>query len=132
MPDSANAWTLAIRPERVSHVPKMVKKNVRQMRMTFHTFNIPRRSWIIVEWTYAEAVSQGRKAAFSTGSHAQGPPQPRRLYAQTMPRQLPMERKSQEKSIHLRVATIHSLSSRPVTSAAIAKEKGTAELVNPV
>ena len=30
-----------------------------------------RRSWIITEWRNAVAVSQGMKAAFSTGSHAQ-------------------------------------------------------------
>ena len=43
-----------------------------------------------------------------------------------------MERKRNEKSIHFRVATIHSLSSRPVASAATAKENGTAELVKPM
>ena len=49
-----------------------------------------------------------------------------------MPSVLPMERNRNEKSIHLRMATIHSLSSRPVASAATAKAKGTAELVKPV
>ena len=49
-----------------------------------------------------------------------------------MPSTFPIERKRNEKSIHLREATIHSLSSRPVASAAIAKAKGTAELVKPV
>ncbi len=43
-----------------------------------------------------------------------------------------MERNSQEKSIHLRVATIHSLSRRPVASAAIANANGTAALVKPM
>ena len=41
------------------------------MRKTFHTFSIPRRSWIIIECTYALAVSHGMNAAFSTGSQAQ-------------------------------------------------------------
>jgi hypothetical protein len=71
-----NACTLAMRPERVRNVPKIVRKNVRQMSVTFHTFSIPRRSWIIVECTYALAASHGRNAAFSTGSHAHGPPHP--------------------------------------------------------
>jgi hypothetical protein len=65
-----------MRPERVRKVPKIVSQNVMQMRKMFHTFIIPRRSWIMIEWRNAEAVSQGRKAAFSTGSQAQGPPQP--------------------------------------------------------
>ncbi len=43
-----------------------------------------------------------------------------------------MERKRNENSIHLREATIHSLSSRPVASAATAKAKGTAALVKPM
>ncbi len=51
MPDWAKECTLAMRPERVSQVPKMVRKNVAQMRNTFHTFSMPRRSWIIVECT---------------------------------------------------------------------------------
>ena len=111
-----------MRPDRVRNVPKRVSQNVRQMRNTFHTFIIPRRSWIMIECRNAEAVSQGRKAAFSTGSQAQGPPQP----------SVPIERKSHEKSIHLREATIHSLSRRPVASAATAKAKGTADEVKPM
>ena len=58
-------------PERVRNVPKIVMKNVRQMRNTFHTFSIPRRSWIITECTKAASVNNGMMAAFSTGSHAQ-------------------------------------------------------------
>ena len=50
MPDWANECTLAMRPERVRNVPKMVRKNVMQMRKTFHTLNMPRRSWIMIEW----------------------------------------------------------------------------------
>lgn len=49
-----------------------------------------------------------------------------------MPSVLPMERNKNEKIIHLRVATIHSLSSLPVTSAATAKANGTAALVKPM
>jgi hypothetical protein len=41
-----------------------------------------------------------------------------------MPSVLPMARKSQANSVHLRLATIHSWSRRPVTSAATAKAKG--------
>ena len=48
-----------------------------------------------------------------------------------MPRALPIDRKSQESSIHLRVATIHSVPRRPVTRAPTAKAKGIAALVKP-
>jgi hypothetical protein len=54
----------------------MVSMKVTITREKFQTFIIPRRSWIIVEWKKAVAVSQGRKPAFSTGSQAQNPPQP--------------------------------------------------------
>ena len=58
-------------PERVRNVPKIVMKNVRQMRKTFHTLSIPRRSWIMTECTNAASVKSGMIAAFSTGSQAQ-------------------------------------------------------------
>ncbi len=51
MPDCANECTLAMSPERVRHVPAMVSQNVVQMRKTFHSLNIPRRSWIMIECT---------------------------------------------------------------------------------
>ena len=37
----------------------------------FHRLSIPRFSWIMTECRNAVIVSQGRKLAFSTGSHAQ-------------------------------------------------------------
>ena len=77
-------------------------------------------------------MSHGRNAAFSTGSHAHGPPQPSSSYAQSIPSVLPIDRNRNEKSIHLRVATIHSLSSLPVARAATAKANGTAALVKPM
>src|SRR5882762_5453819 len=104
MLDCANECTLAMRPERVRNVPKIVRKKVARTSDTFQTLSMPRRSWIIIEWTKAVAVSQGKKAAFSTGSHAQYPPQPSSSYAQSMPSELPTERKSHAKSIQLRQA----------------------------
>jgi len=71
MEDCAKEWTLAIAPERVRKVPKMVRKKVRQTRQTFHTLRRPRRSWIMTECTNALAVKSGKNAAFSTGSHPQ-------------------------------------------------------------
>ena len=43
----------------------------------FQTFSMSFFSWIVTECRKAVAVSQGMKAAFSTGSQAQEPPQPR-------------------------------------------------------
>ena len=37
----------------------------------FHTFSIPRFSWIMIEWMNAVMHSHGISAAFSTGSQAQ-------------------------------------------------------------
>ena len=64
-------------PERVRKVPNRVRPKVRMMRERFQSFSMRRRSWIITEWRKAVAVSHGMNAAFSTGSHAQYPPQPR-------------------------------------------------------
>ena len=74
---SENAWTLSMTPLRVRNVPRMVRQNVAQSSDRFQTRSIPRRSWTRTEWMNAVAVSQGRRLAFSTGSHPQTPPQPR-------------------------------------------------------
>ena len=58
------------------NVPKIVRKNVRMMSVTFQIFIMPRRSWIMIECRNAVDVSHGRKPAFSTGSQPQKPPQP--------------------------------------------------------
>ena len=72
-----NACTDAMTPERVRKVPKIVRLNVRITSAMFQSFSIRRRSWIMTEWSSAVPVSHGMNAAFSTGSHAQYPPQPR-------------------------------------------------------
>jgi hypothetical protein len=69
--DWANECTLAMAPERVRNVPKIVMRNVSETRKTFQTLRSPRRSWIMTECTNALAVRNGMNAAFSTGSHAQ-------------------------------------------------------------
>ena len=63
--------TLAITPERVMNVPKMLSRKVPTMRPRFQRLSIPRFSWIMTECRNAVIVSHGRKLAFSTGSHAQ-------------------------------------------------------------
>ena len=77
MPDSVNACTESSTPERVRNVPRIVSANVAHSNVRFQTRNIPRRSCTITECRYAVPVSHGRNDAFSTGSHAQAPPQPR-------------------------------------------------------
>ena len=49
-----------------------------------------------------------------------------------MPSTLPIDRNRNANSIHLRTATIHSLSSRPVASAAIANANGTEQPTKPM
>ena len=49
MSDRAKEWTLAISPDRVRKVPKIVRKNVSARRKTFHTLIMCRRSWIRTE-----------------------------------------------------------------------------------
>ena len=44
MSERAKECTLAISPDRVKNVPKIVRKNVRAKRKTFQTFIICRRS----------------------------------------------------------------------------------------
>ena len=49
MSERANEWTLAIKPDRVRKVPKMVRKKVSASRKTFQTFIMCLRSWINTE-----------------------------------------------------------------------------------
>ncbi len=65
------AWTDCTIPERVMKVPKIVRKNVVMTSTTFHTFSMPRRSWIMTECRKAVDVNHGMSPAFSTGSQAQ-------------------------------------------------------------
>jgi hypothetical protein len=66
-----NACTEPMMPERVRKVPNSVSPKVRMMRVRFQSLSMRRRSWIITECKKAVPVSQGMKAAFSTGSQAQ-------------------------------------------------------------
>ena len=54
----------------------MVSANVATSSDRFQTCSIPRRSCTITECRNAVAGSHGSSATFSTGSHAQYPPQP--------------------------------------------------------
>ena len=69
--DWVNEWTLATTPERVRNVPTSVNAKVAITSETVHAFSDPASLATIEEWTKAVAVSQGRSAAFSTGSQAQ-------------------------------------------------------------
>ena len=52
-------------------MPSTASVPVARMSETFHTFSIPRFSWIITECRKAVPVSHGSSEAFSTGSQAQ-------------------------------------------------------------
>ena len=71
-----NAWIELRIPERTRKSPTIAMMPVSRTSEAFHTFSIPRFSWIMIEWMYAVRHSHGISAAFSTGSQAQYPPQP--------------------------------------------------------
>src|SRR6185369_9772653 len=120
-PNACTDWTT---PERVMKVPKTVRKNVTMTSVTFQTRSMLRRSWTITECRNAVAVNHGSSAAFSTGSHAQYPPQPSSSYAQIMPRNNPIDRNSQANIVQRRTARSHESSRSPVISAAMPNANG--------
>jgi hypothetical protein len=71
MVPSVKACTDVSTPLRVRNVPRIVRRKVAMIRLTFHSLSMPRRSSTMTEWRKAVAVSQGMKDAFSTGSQAQ-------------------------------------------------------------
>ena len=77
MGDWVKLWTELNTPERVMNVPRSVRRKVAITSVMVQPFRCSRRSITMLEWMNAVAVSQGIKLAFSTGSHAQYPPQPR-------------------------------------------------------
>ena len=74
--DSEKECTELMTPERVRKVPRMVRAKVATDSERFQTRISPRRSWTRTECRYAVPQSQGRRAAFSTGSQPQKPPHP--------------------------------------------------------
>ena len=74
--DWAKACTEFRTPDRTMNVPRMLRLKVRMIRVMFQTFIMFRFSWSMMEWRNAVPISQGMKAAFSTGSQPQYPPHP--------------------------------------------------------
>jgi len=111
-------------PLRVMNVPKIDSTKLMAIRTTFQRLSMPRFSWIITEWRNAVMVSHGRKLAFSTGSHAQYPPQPSSTYAHHIPNVMPIERNTHDSSVHFRMAWSQPVSSRRDNSAATANANG--------
>ena len=66
-----NAWIELRMPLRTRNVPMIASVPVASTSETFHTFSIPRFSWIIRECRNAVPVSQGISEAFSTASQPQ-------------------------------------------------------------
>jgi len=129
--DWAKACTEESTPERVRKVPKMTREYVRMIRIIFHRLNMPFLSWIMTECRKAVPLNQGIRAAISTGSQPQYPPQPRTSYAHRLPNTKPSERKSHATRVHLRVTRIQRSSTLPVARAAIANANGTTNETNP-
>ena len=69
--EAPKAWIDCRIPERTTNVPSTARMPVASTSETFHTFSIPRRSWIISECRNAVPVSHGIRDAFSTPSQAQ-------------------------------------------------------------
>src|SRR5919199_3132320 len=122
--DCAKAWTLEITPLRVMKVPRIARRNAETTSVTFHLRSIPRFSCTMIECRKAVFTSQGRNEAFSTGSHAQYPPQPSSTYAHHMPSTIPTVLKNHDTSDQRRTEASHSLSSRRVIRAPMAKANG--------
>src|SRR4051812_50113206 len=76
------------------------------------------------ECSAAVAVSHGSSDAFSTGSHAQYPPQPRTSYAHQPPSMMAMVRKIHGSKSELRSGRRNASPSRPRRSAAVANPNG--------
>ncbi len=111
-------------PERVMNVPRMVSRYVAIIKITVQPLRTPLRSTSSAEWTAAVAVSQGRNEAFSTGSHAQYPPQPSTSYAHQPPSTIATVRKIQGSKRKLRSGRMKSCPSRPTRSAAQPRPNG--------
>src|SRR3954469_16467812 len=122
--DCANEWTLEITPLRVMKVPNIDSRNADTTSVTFHLRSMPRFSWTMIECRNAVLTSHGSSDAFSTGSHAQYPPQPSSTYAHHIPSTMPTVLKNHANSAHRRTAASHSASRRRVSNAAIANAKG--------
>src|SRR5438093_11279356 len=76
-------------------------------------------------------MSQGIIEAFSTGSHAQKPPQPSSWYAHLPPSMIPMLRNIHATIVQRRVVRIHVSPTCLVIMAAMANAKGTAKPTKP-
>src|SRR6476620_5789668 len=122
--DCAKEWTLEITPLRVMNVPKIESRNADTTSVTLPLRSMPRFSCTMIECRNAVFTSHGRSDAFSTGSHAQYPPQPSSTYAHHMPRTIPTVLKNQASNAQRLTAASHSASSLRVSRAAIANANG--------
>jgi hypothetical protein len=69
--EAPKAWIESRIPERTRKVPSTARIPVASTSETFHTFSIPRFSWITAECRNAVPVNHGISEAFSTGSQPQ-------------------------------------------------------------
>ena len=69
--EAPNAWIELSTPLLTRNVPMIASVPVASTSETFHTFSIPRFSWIISECRKAVPASHGISEAFSTASQPQ-------------------------------------------------------------
>ena len=69
--EAPKAWIELRMPLRTRKVPMIASVPVASTSETFHTFSMPRFSWIISECRSAVPVSHGIREAFSTASQPQ-------------------------------------------------------------
>src|SRR3954464_11855941 len=102
----------------------MQRKKLAATREAVQYLKMPRRAVRMAEWIRAVPVNQGKMLAFSTGSHAQYPPQPSSTYAHSAPSTIPIVNTIQENIIQGRASRSHALFFCPVRSEPSKRAKG--------
>src|SRR5207249_421873 len=102
LPGSANEWTDASpsTPERVRNEPYSTSAYASSVIAMFVLMSPPVRFCVSMVCEAATVISHGSRLAFSTGSHAQYPPQPSVSYAQKPPSMTPNPSTIAAPSVH--------------------------------
>jgi hypothetical protein len=129
--DCAKACTELAWPERVRYTPSNDVVHAAPTRPAATRPSRPVRSCIWATCRNAVVIIHGIRAAFSTGSHAQNPPQPNSTYAQRAPASMPTARRHHDAFIHGRMNASHVASSSPVIARWIVDANGTTRHASP-
>src|ERR1044071_2896399 len=121
----------ATTPVRGRNPPKSERTHAIDAKRKFHVFNMSFFSCIAVECTYAAPINHAINAPFSTGSHAQKPPQPSLWYAQFPPNRIPALRNTHATSPQRLPLCLHPVLGSRTNTAAVVKANGTKRPENP-